>query len=119
MRSRKQSHNSQSPILERSFSLESEPVKTLDGIKFDLKFEQSLFRSKSNSDFSEVVIDIPALNTFIPKDFSGFSKKERYIFWDSLSDEVKKKLNLLEENKDCDPFLFFLQKELVKLSKDS
>ena len=85
MRSRKQSHNSQNLVFERSFSLESEPVKTLDGIKFDLKFEQSLFRSKSNSDFSEVVIDIPALNTFIPKDFSGFSKKEKYIFWDSLS----------------------------------
>lgn len=68
---------------------------------------------------SEVVIDIPTLNTFIPKDFSGFSKKEKYIFWDSLSDEVKDKFNLLEENKDCDPFLFFLQKELAKLSKDS
>ena len=119
LRFRKQSHNSQSPVLERSFSLESEPVKTVDGIKFDLKLEQSLFRSKSDSDLSEVVIDIPSLNTFIPKDCSGFSKKEKYIFWHSLSDEVKENFNLLEENKDRDHFLFFLQKELAKLSKDS
>ena len=60
--------------------LSPEPVKTDDGIKFDLKFEQSLFRSKSDLDLSGVVIDILGLNTFIPKDFTGFSKKTTIFY---------------------------------------
>ena len=80
LKAKKTSDQSNLPVFQRSTSLVIDFVKTLDGLKFDLKFQHSLFRSKSDSDLSEVVIDIPALNTFIPKDFSGFSKKERYIF---------------------------------------
>ena len=91
----------------------------MDGLKFDLKLEQYLFRSKSDSDLSEVVIDIPCLNTFTPKNFSHFSKKEKCIFWDSLPEEVKGKFYFLEKNKYLDPLLFLLQREIEKLSKDN
>ena len=62
MKFKKQLEESQPPILERNVSLETDSVITID----DLKFEHFLFDSKSNSDLSEVVIDI-GLNTFIPK----------------------------------------------------
>ena len=91
----------------------------MDGSKFDLKFEQSLFRSKSYSDLCEVVIDIPRWNTFVCKYFSGFSKKETCIFWDSLSKEVKRKLEYIKQHKDSSPLNFLLQKEIKRLSKDS
>ena len=65
-----------------------------------------------------MVIDIPSLNTFTPNNFSGFSKKEKCIFWDSLLEEVKGKFDFLEKNKDFDPLLFLLNREIEKLSKD-
>ena len=85
LKEKKQSDQSDLPIFQRSTSLVSDSIKILDSLKFDLKFEQSLFRSKSYSDLSEVVVDIPGLNTFVPKDFSGFVEKDICIFWDSLS----------------------------------
>ena len=88
-------------------------------MKFDIKFEQYLFRSKSDSYLSEVIIDILGLNTFTPKNFSRFSKKEKCIFWDSLSEEVKGKFDFLEKNKDFNPLLFLLQREIDKLAKDT
>ena len=119
LKSKNQSNHPKTPILQRSITLSPEPVKTVDGIKFDLKFEQSLFRSKSDSDLGGVVIDIPGLNTLIPKDFTSFSKKYSCIFWDSLLEEVKGILEYLEKHKDFSPLNFLLQKELEKLSKDS
>ena len=91
----------------------------MDGLKFDLKFQHSLFRSKSDLDMKEVVIDIPRLNTFIPKNFSGFSKKHKYIFWDTLTEEVKRKLEYLEQHRDSSPLDFLLKREIEKLSKDN
>ena len=91
----------------------------MDGIKFDLKFEKSWFRSKSDSDLLGVVIDIPGLNTFIPKDFIWFSKKDSCIFWDSLSEEVKGKLEYLDKHRCFSPLNFRLQKDLEKISKYS
>ena len=82
----------------------------MDGLKFDIKFEQSFFRSKSDSDLSEVVIDIPRLNTFTPNIFYGFSMNENCIFWDSLSREIKGNFDFLEKNKDFDPLLFLVQR---------
>ena len=94
LKEKKQSDQSDLPIFEISTSLASDSIKTLDGLKFDLKFEQSLFRTKSKSylDLSEVVIDILGLNTFVPKYFFGFSKKVTCIFWDSLSKWVEAEL---------------------------
>ena len=78
-----------------------------------------MFRSKSDLDPKQVVIDIPGLNTFIPKSFSGFSKKHKYIFWDTLTEEVKRKLEYLEQHKDSSPLDFLLKREIEKLSKDN
>ena len=72
LKSKKQSNQRDIPVFQRFISLSSYPIKTVGGIKFDLKFEQSLFRSKLDSDLSEVVIDIPRLNTFVCKYFSRF-----------------------------------------------
>ena len=80
MKFKKQLEESQAPPLERIVSLETDFVKTIDDIKFDLKFEQSLFRSKSYLTLNEVVIDIPRLNTFTPKKWTGFSNKENDFF---------------------------------------
>ena len=110
---KRQLEESQPPILERIVSLETDCVKPVD----DLKFEQSLFDSKSDSNLSEVVIDIPGLNTFIPKKWIGFSNKENDLFWSLLSEEEKKEFNLLKENKSFDPLPVLLQKELDSLSK--
>ena len=65
---------------------------TIDDLKFDLKFEQSLFESKSNLDLSEVVIDIPGLNTFIPKKWIGFSNKEKDFFMELI---IRRRILLL------------------------
>ena len=66
-----------------------------------------------------MVVDIPGLNTFVPKYFFGFSKKDTCIFWDSLSKEVKRKLEYLEKHRDSSPLNFLLKREIEKLSKDS
>ena len=91
----------------------------MDGLKFDLKFQHSLFRSKLDLDLKEVVIDMPRLNTFIPKSFSGFSKKHKYIFWDSLTEEIKRKLEYLEQHRDYSPLYFLLKREIRNLSRDN
>ena len=76
-----------------------------------------MFKSKSDLDLSEVVIDIPGLNTFTPKRWTGFSNKEKDFFWNLLSEEEKEEFKHLKENKSFDPFLDLLQKELDSLSK--
>ena len=106
------------PIFQRYNSLATDSVKTLDGLKFDLKFQHSLFRSKSDSNLKEVVIDITGLNTFIPRSFSIFSKQQKYIFWDSLIEEIKRKLEFLEQHWDYSPLDFLLKREIRKFSQD-
>ena len=59
------------------------------------------------------------MNTFIPKDFTRFSKKDSCIFWDSLSKEIKLKFEYLDKHKNFSPLNFLLQKELENLSKYS
>ena len=52
------------------------------------------------SDLNEVIVDIPTLLTFVPKDFYSISKKNKQLFWDSLCEEVKKKLQNIESLRD-------------------
>ena len=118
LKNKKQKDQSALPIFQRSNSLATYAVKTLHGLKFDLKFQHSLFRSKSDSDLKEVVIDIPGLNTFIPKSFFVFSKRKKYIFWDLLTEEIKRKLESLEQHRDYSPLDFLLKREIRKFSKD-
>ena len=65
------------PLLKISISLSKEIVQTLEYLLFDLKFEYPFFRSKSDSDLSQVIVDIPALLTFVPKEFYSISKKNK------------------------------------------
>ena len=73
-----------SPLLTRSIFLSQEDVQTLDDLQFDFKFQHSLFKSKSDSDISQVIVVIPTLLTFAPKKFYSISKKNKHLFWDSL-----------------------------------
>ena len=66
----------------------------------------------------EVVIDILGLNRFIPKNFSRFSKRQKYIFWDLLTKEIKRKLDFLEQHRDYSPSYFLLKREIKNFSKD-
>jgi hypothetical protein len=43
--------------LERNLSLPKDGVKSIDDLDFDLKFEQTLFRSKSESNLNEIIFD--------------------------------------------------------------
>ena len=79
-------------FLSRSISLPSKDIKTIDDIPFDLKFELSLFRSKSESDLTQTVIDIPRIGTFIPSNSSGISKEDTTFFWDSLITKLQKQI---------------------------
>ena len=74
---RKKKNSPSSPLLNRSISLSKEIVQTLEYLQFDLKFEHSLFRSKSDSYLSQVIVDIPTLLTFVPKYFYNISKKNK------------------------------------------
>ena len=55
--------------LQRTLSLPVQGIKTIDDIKFDIKSEHSLFRTKLDSDLRQVVVYIEGLNTFVPKYF--------------------------------------------------
>ena len=83
-----------------------------------LKFDHSLFRSKSDSDLSQVIVDIPALLTFVPKYFYGISKKNKQLFLDSLCEEIINKLENIESLRDFDPLDFLLQREIEFFSQD-
>ena len=78
--------------MSRSISSPSKDIKTIDDIPFDLSFELSLFRSKSESDLTWTVIDIPKLSTFIPSNSSGISKEDTTFFWDSLITKLQKEI---------------------------
>ena len=61
-------------------SLPKEGVIRVEDLEFDEKFELSLFRSKSDSDLTQIVFDLERFNTFIPTTSSQFSKEEKEEF---------------------------------------
>ena len=108
---RKKKNNPSSPLLKRFISLSEETIQTIKDLQFDMKFENSLFISKLDLDLSQVIVDIPTLLTIVPKDFYSISKKKKQLFWDSLCEEVRKKLKNIESLRDSDPLDFMLQRE--------
>ena len=54
-----------------------EGVISVDYLQFDIKFEKSLFRSKLDSNLTQIVFDQEIFHTFIPNKSSSFSKEER------------------------------------------
>jgi hypothetical protein len=80
LRERKKKNNLSSPLLKRSTSLSEETIQTIEDLQFDLKFEHSLFRSKSDLDLRQVIVDLPTLLSFIPKVFMVFQKRINSYF---------------------------------------
>ena len=65
------------PLMNRSISLPKEGVISVDDLQFDIKFEHSLFRSKSNSNLSHTIFYLEKFKSFIPSKSSSFSKEEK------------------------------------------
>ena len=66
--------------LNTSISLPKEGVISVEDLEFDEKFELSLFKSKSESNLSQIVFDIEIFKTFVPPTSSQFSKQEKEEF---------------------------------------
>ena len=62
--------------LYKSISLLAEGVDSIDEVIFNLKFEHTLFRSKSESDLSQIVLDPKIFSPITPKSFSNFYGKD-------------------------------------------
>ena len=95
--------------MSRSISLPSKDIKTIDDIPFDLKL--SLFKSKSESDLTQTVIDIPRLGTFIPSNSSGISKEDTTFFLDSLITKLQKEILYIKSLKGSDPLDFIIKRK--------
>jgi hypothetical protein len=52
-------------FLDRISSFPKDGVKSIDDLEFDIKFEQTLFRSKSESDLTEILFDEKKFQSFI------------------------------------------------------
>jgi hypothetical protein len=78
--------------LQRSLSLPAKCIKSIDNIIFYDKFEQTLFKSKSGSNLSQVIFDPERLTSFTLRSSSKFSKKDQEIFWKTLTCDLKKGL---------------------------
>ena len=78
--------------LYKSISLPDEGVESIDEVIFDLKFEHTLFRSKSELDLSEIVLNPKFFSLITPKKNSSFSRKDPNLLWDTLSPALKKEL---------------------------
>jgi hypothetical protein len=52
--------------LDRKLSLPKDGVKSIDDLDFDLKFEQTLFRSRSESNLNKIIFDEKKFQSLIP-----------------------------------------------------
>ena len=96
LRKKKNKIDSSIPLISRSVSFPKEGVISVDDLQLDIKFEHSLFRSKSNSDLSQIIFYQEIFNTYIPRNISIFSKEEREEFWNSLTTQLKEQLKHIE-----------------------
>ncbi len=101
--------------LERSPSLPMDGVLSLEDLYFDLKFENSLFRSKSETDLDSTVVDDNFLQ--IPENSEAeeeslFTEEERTIFWDTLTTDLNQKLCDIENRKEGLKQFFLILKVL-------
>ena len=95
---RKTKHKNQrfTPIkLEKSPSLPKDGVLSIEDLYCDLKFEQTLFRTKSESDLTAIVIDNNFLKT--PEKTKEeeeilFDQEDINIFWTTLTTDLRQKL---------------------------
>ena len=66
--------------LYKSISLLAKGVESIDEVIFDLKFEHTLFRSKSESDLSQVVLGPKYFIPITPRNSLSFSRKDQKLF---------------------------------------
>ena len=85
LRRKKRKVDSGIPLISRSVSFPKEGFISVDYLQFYMKFEQSLFKSKLDSDLVQIVFHHGIFNTFIPNKISCFSKEEREEFWNYLT----------------------------------
>ena len=76
--------------LYKSISLPAEGVESIDDIIFDVKFEHTLFKSKSKSDLTQLVFDPKYFSPITPRNSSSFSRADQKLFCDTLSPNLKK-----------------------------
>jgi hypothetical protein len=62
---RKEKASDSGIFLDRNLSLPKDGVKSIDDLEFDIKFEQTLFRSKSESNLTEILFDEKKFQSFI------------------------------------------------------
>jgi hypothetical protein len=53
-------------FLDKNLSLPKDGLKSIDDLDFDLKFEQTLFRSRSESKLNEIIFDEKKFQSLIP-----------------------------------------------------
>ena len=115
LRKTKNKNQSFTPIkLEKSPSLPKDGVLSIEDLYCDLKFEQTLFRTKSESDLTATVIDNSFLKT--PEKTKEeeeilFDQEDINIFWDTLTTDLRQKLF------DLDNLRFGLQEKLDDIER--
>ena len=115
---KKKAQNGTCISLNRLVSLPKEGVISVEDLQFDEKFELSLFKSKSDSDLSQIVFDIEIFNTLIPTISSHFSKKDKEEFWNTLTNRLKEQLEHIQNLQDSDPLDFIIKKKLETQVQD-
>ena len=118
LKTRKNNNQTTSFIIQASSSLDIASNKIVSDSEFD-KFQHPLFKSKSETDLKELIIDIQEHNKLIPMSFSNYSKELKYQSWDSPTNEVKRKLDYFEESKQSNLLDSLVKKEAQKLSRKS
>ena len=111
---KKKAHNGTGISLNRSVSFPKEGVISVEDLEFEEKFELSLFKSKSDSNLSQIDFDIERFNTFIPTTSSQFSKKEKEEFLNTLT----KQWEQIQCLRDSNPLDFIIKKKLETQVQD-
>ena len=115
---KKKAQNDTGISLNRSTSLPKEGVISIEDLEFDEKYELSLFRSKSDSDLTTIVLDLERFNTFIPSTSSQISKEEKEEFWNSLTTRLKEQLEQIQGPRNSNPLDFIIKKKLETQVQD-
>ena len=102
--------------LHKSTSLPAEGVESIDEMAYDLKFEHSLFRAKSESHLDHIIFYPKHLVPITPKTFSKYSTKDQKLFWDTLSPDLKKEL-LIESPIHSKFSIFFVKSKFESISQ--
>ena len=101
--------------LHKSTSLPVEGVESINEIAYDLKFEHSLFRTKSESHLEHIIFDPKCLVPITSKTFSKYSTKDPKLFWYTLSPDLKDEL-LVESPKHSKISIFFVKSQFESIS---